>query len=65
MTDAEIDEKVLGQARLVMSEGRSHDALATCREIASTGDIAAVVGRLVGDVRPRGSSPGAHDADGG
>jgi 2-methylcitrate dehydratase PrpD len=65
MTDAEIDEKFLGQARLVMSEGRSHDALATCREIASTGDIAAVVGRLVGDVRPRGSPPGAHDADGG
>jgi 2-methylcitrate dehydratase PrpD len=52
MTDAEIDEKFLGQARLVMSERRSQDALAVCRGIAGVPDVAAVVGRLIGDVSP-------------
>lgn len=50
MTDAEIDEKFLGQARLVMSEGRSCFALSACREIARADDVAATVEHLIRDV---------------
>jgi 2-methylcitrate dehydratase PrpD len=49
MTDGEIDDKFIGQARLVMSGQRGDAALSTCRDIANAADVAEIVEKLVGD----------------
>ena len=51
MTDADIDEKFLGQARLVMSEGRARAGLALCRDIGGVGNVSSLAQGLIGDNR--------------
>jgi 2-methylcitrate dehydratase PrpD len=52
MDDADIDEKFLGQAELAMSESQARSALAACRHVEATHNVAEVVAALV--VRERG-----------
>lgn len=46
MDDGALDDKFLGQARVVMGEAEAHDALAACREIAGARDVTSLVAAL-------------------
>jgi 2-methylcitrate dehydratase PrpD len=51
MTDSEIDEKFLGQTRLVMSEARAQVALSKCRNIGNQTDLADIIEAMIDDDR--------------